>query len=69
MYVAGLVMSLAGLIAIVSAFFGLTVARVVWADDAARADRTKSAYEEIHNTDQATIATMRRTIELLEGKN
>lgn len=76
MDVARLVIPATMLLACAGGFFGVVLARVTWAGDATRAAQLKASYEEIqrtynkiHETDQSTIATMRQTIELLQGRH
>jgi hypothetical protein len=73
MDVVRLIIPAAALLALAGAFFGVVVARVVWADDATQAAKLKASYQEIqrsynkiHEMDQNTIATMRQTIDLLQ---
>lgn len=73
MDVVRLVIPAAALLVVVGAFFGVVIARMTWADEATRAAKTKARYEDmqrtylgIHEKDQETMATMRRTIEILQ---
>lgn len=75
MDVVRLVIPAAALLALAGGFFGVVLARMVWADDATHAARLKAdyqkiqqSYNEIHAKDQSTIATMQRTIELFEAR-
>ncbi|WP_316176281.1 hypothetical protein [Bradyrhizobium sp. SZCCHNRI1073] len=75
MHVTGLVIPAAVVLAVSSAFFGVVLARVAWADEASFAAKMKAEYKEIHAKDQQTIAsmrstmdTMRQTIDMLQRK-
>ncbi len=68
MDVARMVIPAAAALAMVSAFFGVVIARVTWAEDATHADKMTRSYKAIHEKDQETIATMQRTIDLLRSR-
>lgn len=75
MDVARLVIPAAALLVMAGAFFGVVIARVTWADEAAKAAKLQASYEEtrraylrIHEKDQETMATMRQTLDLLQGR-
>ncbi len=62
-----LIVPAAAFLAMASALFGIVSARIIWADEATHAANMTKAYKKIHETDQETIAAMRRTIELLQS--
>lgn len=62
-------------LAMAGAFFGILTARMIWADEATHASKIKAGYEalqktynDIHEKDQSTIATMRETMRLMEAR-
>lgn len=53
----------AGALAMVSAFFGICIARAVWADDLRHAENLRVSWDKQQASMEETIAAMGKTIE------